>query len=130
MTEKLGDRGRKNKGKIGRSSERKQEKEGKMAVVVDDGGLSRRGKVAGWDGRTISAQTLNIEILQKKVIDLHNKLGNKWLTIAAKLPGRSDNDIKSRWNIHLKKRAQSDHSVSLNEHVGTLESNHANQLRK
>ncbi|KAI3502135.1 hypothetical protein L1887_30166 [Cichorium endivia] len=60
------------------------------------------------------------------VIDLHNKLGNKWSKIATKLPGRSDNEIKNRWNTHLKKRAQNDHTESLNEHVGTLESDQAN----
>ncbi|KAF5754292.1 putative transcription factor MYB family [Helianthus annuus] len=46
------------------------------------------------------------------VIDLHNKLGNKWSRIAAKLPGRSDNEIKNRWNTHLKKRVQGDQSGS------------------
>ncbi|PWA50364.1 homeodomain-like protein [Artemisia annua] len=60
------------------------------------------------------------------IIDLRNKLGNKWSTIAAKLPGRSDNEIKNRWNTHLKKRAQEDQNVSANEHVGTLEPDRAN----
>ncbi|CAI9275482.1 unnamed protein product [Lactuca saligna] len=60
------------------------------------------------------------------VIDLHNKLGNKWSTIAMKLPGRSDNEIKNRWNTHLKKRVQSDHNVSSTEHLGTLEYDQAN----
>ncbi|KAI3728685.1 hypothetical protein L6452_17326 [Arctium lappa] len=63
------------------------------------------------------------------VIDLHKKLGNKWSAIASKLPGRSDNEIKNRWNTHLKKRAHviSDHqTVAENEHIGTLESDQAN----
>ncbi|XP_076903171.1 transcription factor MYB58-like [Bidens hawaiensis] len=55
------------------------------------------------------------------VIDLHNKLGNKWSTMAAKLPGRSDNEIKNRWNTHLKKRVQGDQSVFGSEHVGTVD---------
>ncbi|KAI3713995.1 hypothetical protein L1987_72584 [Smallanthus sonchifolius] len=55
------------------------------------------------------------------IIDLHNKLGNKWSTIAAKLRGRSDNEIKNRWNTHLKKRVQGDGTVSGSEHVRTLE---------
>ncbi|CAH1439504.1 unnamed protein product [Lactuca virosa] len=55
------------------------------------------------------------------LIDLHKKLGNKWSTIAAKLPGRSDNEIKNRWNTHLKKRAQNEHTESSKEHLGTLE---------
>ncbi|KAL8201440.1 hypothetical protein R6Q57_012779 [Mikania cordata] len=55
------------------------------------------------------------------VIDFHNKLGNKWSAIAANLPGRSDNEIKNRWNTHLKKRVQDDQTISGSEYTGTLE---------
>lgn len=56
------------------------------------------------------------------IVDLHNKLGNKWSAMAAKLPGRSDNEIKNRWNTHLKKRAQEDEMTVLeNEHDGSIE---------
>ncbi|XP_076956517.1 transcription factor MYB32-like [Bidens hawaiensis] len=40
------------------------------------------------------------------IIKLHGKFGNKWSTIAAKLPGRSDNEIKNYWNTNLKRRAK------------------------
>ncbi|KAJ9549246.1 hypothetical protein OSB04_021789 [Centaurea solstitialis] len=40
------------------------------------------------------------------IMDLRNKLGNKWSTIARNLPGRTDNEIKNRWNSYLRKRAQ------------------------
>ncbi|KAJ9564464.1 hypothetical protein OSB04_000430 [Centaurea solstitialis] len=56
------------------------------------------------------------------IVDLHNKLGNKWSAMAAKLPGRSDNEIKNRWNTHLKKRAREDKTaVSENEDTGSME---------
>ncbi|XP_076921581.1 transcription factor MYB8-like [Bidens hawaiensis] len=60
------------------------------------------------------------------IVGLHNKIGNKWSTIATKLPGRSDNEIKNRWNTHLKKRALDDQTVSESEHAGILEPDHAN----
>ncbi|CAN1131654.1 Transcription factor MYB13 [Linum perenne] len=41
------------------------------------------------------------------IIELHSFLGNRWSTIAAKLPGRTDNEIKNVWHTHLSKRALS-----------------------
>ncbi|CAD6224093.1 unnamed protein product [Miscanthus lutarioriparius] len=41
---------------------------------------------------------------EQVVIDLHAKLGNRWSKIAAKLPGRTDNEIKNHWNTHIKKK--------------------------
>ncbi|KAJ8763623.1 hypothetical protein K2173_003095 [Erythroxylum novogranatense] len=38
------------------------------------------------------------------IIKLHSVLGNKWSTIAARLPGRTDNEIKNYWNTHIKKK--------------------------
>ncbi|MFS8031112.1 putative transcription factor MYB-HB-like family [Helianthus anomalus] len=59
------------------------------------------------------------------IISLQNKIGNKWSKIASKLPGRSDNEIKNRWNTHLKKRVQHD-QVSGSKHTRTLEPDQAN----
>ncbi|KAH9306405.1 hypothetical protein KI387_010809 [Taxus chinensis] len=41
---------------------------------------------------------------EEAIINLHQLLGNRWSTIASRLPGRTDNEIKNVWNTHLKKR--------------------------
>ncbi|PIN01206.1 Transcription factor, Myb superfamily [Handroanthus impetiginosus] len=46
---------------------------------------------------------------EETIIKLHQELGNRkqrgeWSVIAARLPGRTDNEIKNVWNTHLKKR--------------------------
>ncbi|XP_062233798.1 myb transcription factor 42-like [Phragmites australis] len=41
---------------------------------------------------------------EKIIINHHAMLGNKWSSIATKLPGRTDNEIKNYWNTHLRKK--------------------------
>ncbi|CAM6027251.1 unnamed protein product [Sphagnum balticum] len=38
------------------------------------------------------------------IVKLHSSLGSRWSLIAARMPGRTDNDIKSHWNTRLKKK--------------------------
>ncbi|XP_047952232.1 transcription factor MYB14-like [Salvia hispanica] len=41
---------------------------------------------------------------EQTIINLHQMLGNRWSAIAARLPGRTDNEIKNVWHTHLKKK--------------------------
>ncbi|KAL2634047.1 hypothetical protein R1flu_005526 [Riccia fluitans] len=41
---------------------------------------------------------------EKLIVDLHASFGSRWSLIAARLPGRTDNDIKNHWNTRLKKK--------------------------
>lgn len=41
---------------------------------------------------------------ERRIIELHAKMGNKWARMAAELPGRTDNEIKNFWNTRIKRR--------------------------
>ncbi|KAG9136080.1 hypothetical protein Leryth_003711 [Lithospermum erythrorhizon] len=41
---------------------------------------------------------------EEAIIKLHEMLGNRWSAIAARLPGRTDNEIKNVWHTSIKKK--------------------------
>ncbi|KAG2334214.1 hypothetical protein Bca52824_005394 [Brassica carinata] len=41
---------------------------------------------------------------EELIIRFHSILGNRWSQIAARMPGRTDNEIKNFWNSTIKKR--------------------------
>ncbi|PKI60199.1 hypothetical protein CRG98_019387 [Punica granatum] len=47
---------------------------------------------------------------EELIIHLHSLLGNRWSQIAARLPGRTDNEIKNFWNSTIKKRLRTSSS--------------------
>ncbi|XP_042514066.1 transcription factor MYB46-like [Macadamia integrifolia] len=49
---------------------------------------------------------------EELIIHLHSILGNRWSQIAARLPGRTDNEIKNFWNSTIKKRMKNSFSTS------------------
>lgn len=81
---------------------------GKWRTLPKNAGLKRCGKScrlrwANYLRPDIKRGRFSLEE-EEAIIQLHSVLGNKWSTIAANLPGRTDNEIKNYWNTHIKKK--------------------------
>ncbi|KAG9449443.1 hypothetical protein H6P81_009408 [Aristolochia fimbriata] len=58
---------------------------------------------------------------EELIIHLHSILGNRWSQIAARLPGRTDNEIKNFWNSTIKKRLRNSSTISSPNHSDSSE---------
>ncbi|KAG6520438.1 hypothetical protein ZIOFF_017494 [Zingiber officinale] len=64
---------------------------------------------------------------EELIVELHAALGNKWSQIAARLPGRTDNEIKNYWNSFLRKKLRQS-GIDPNTHKPFDNSNSASSL--
>ena len=71
-------------------------------------GLRRSGKSCRLRWMNYLRPDLKKEPISKReeetIISLQQSLGNRWSTIAARMPGRTDNEIKNYWNSRIRKR--------------------------
>ncbi|GJS73047.1 putative transcription factor MYB family protein [Tanacetum coccineum] len=99
----------------------------KLITYINRYGLSRSGKSCRL--RWMNYLRPNVkkgnfsEEEEEIILVSHSELGNRWSAIAARLSGRSDNDVKNHWHSHLKKRASEQNLVS-----GATTKNNVNSL--
>ncbi|CAL5189969.1 unnamed protein product [Lathyrus oleraceus] len=82
--------------------------EGKWHLIPQRAGLNRCRKSCRLRWLNYLNPTINRESFSEDEVDmilrLHKLLGNRWALIAARLPGRTSNDVKNYWHTHLRKK--------------------------
>ncbi|CAK8538118.1 unnamed protein product [Lathyrus sativus] len=82
--------------------------EGKWHLIPQRSGLNRCRKSCRLRWLNYLNPTINRESFSEDEVDmiqrLHKLLGNRWALIAARLPGRTSNDVKNYWHTHLRKK--------------------------
>ncbi|XVE79054.1 hypothetical protein DITRI_Ditri14bG0027100 [Diplodiscus trichospermus] len=85
----------------------KKHGEGNWNAVQKHSGLSRCGKSCRLRWANHLRPDLKKGVFtpeeERRIVELHSKLGNKWARMAAELPGRTDNEIKNYWNTRIKR---------------------------
>ncbi|XP_071706983.1 transcription factor GAMYB-like [Rutidosis leptorrhynchoides] len=106
--------------------------EGNWNAVQKHSGLSRCGKSC----RLRWANHLRPDLKkgaftpeeERRIVELHAKMGNKWARMAVELPGRTDNEIKNFWNTRTKRRQRAGLPIYPPDIcMQTLNENHHNQ---
>ncbi|ESQ28099.1 hypothetical protein EUTSA_v10019036mg [Eutrema salsugineum] len=82
----------------------------RLRALSPPSGLKRRAKQCRVRGRNNAKLELEQSNFSKDeddlILKLHALLGNRWSLIAGRLPGRTDNEIRIRWETYLKRKLE------------------------
>ncbi|KAL5102062.1 hypothetical protein RYX36_006389 [Vicia faba] len=108
--------------------------EGKWHLIPQRAGLNRCRKSCRLRWLNYLNPTINRESFSEDEVDmilrLHKLLGNRWALIAARLPGRTSNDVKNYWHTHLHKKMNSRKSDEKKEKEKHKETTKAHEIIK
>ncbi|KAM5561802.1 transcription factor MYB8-like [Rosa sericea] len=64
------------------------------------------------------------------IIKLQRLLGNRWSLVAARLPGRTGNDVKNYWNCHLSKKINAQETYGDHQKINHARNNTVQVIRR